>query len=168
MRLLHLRLAHFSRKKIRESIAAGARFGTHDLNDADKNDAEEHSCAGCLKGLSKAIPKQRNPERAKQKGDLVHADLKEKVDKAYSGHEHWVHFTDDKTGQTYLHLSHFRSFCCRCCCCCCAFVLVTYLLSLRLLACGVEKVRRGVEGEAEEGAWIEKKWRVNSDRPCRR
>ena len=51
------------------------------------------------------------------------------------------------------------SFCCRCCCCCCccAFVLVTCLLSLRLLACTVEKVRRGVEGEAEEGAWIAEK-----------
>ena len=30
-------------------------------------------------------------------GELIHIDLKEKVEKSYNGCQYWVHFTDDKT-----------------------------------------------------------------------
>ena len=98
MRILHLRLGHFSERKIHESIAAGAKFGPH-AEHAQMTD-KPHVCTGCLQGKAHKPHKQRHSERGLHPGDLIHCDLKEKVEKSDKGAEYWIHFTDDTTRYT--------------------------------------------------------------------
>ena len=96
MQLLHLRLGHFSERKIYDSILAGAKFGPEALT--AKPTKPKIPCAGCLKGKCRKPHKQRHGERAElEPGELIHIDLKEKVETSYNGCQYWVHFTDDKT-----------------------------------------------------------------------
>ena len=98
MRLLHLRLGHFSERKIHESIAAGAKFGPH-AEHAQMTD-KPHVCTGCLQGKAHKPHKHRHAERGLHPGDLIHCDLKEKVEKSDRGAQYWIHFTDDATRYT--------------------------------------------------------------------
>ena len=98
MRILHLRLGHFSERKIHESIAAGAKFGPHSEH-AQMTD-KPHVCTGCLQGKAHKPHKRRHAERGLNPGDLIHCDLKEKVEKSNKGAQYWIHFTDDATRYT--------------------------------------------------------------------
>ncbi|XRB11025.1 retrovirus-related Pol polyprotein from transposon [Pseudoscourfieldia marina] len=100
--LLHMRLCHYSIKKIKKSIERGAFFG----KSAKKMAAippPHHTCVGCLQGKAKRPTKQRNDQRANSCGDLVHTDIKGPLLTSHQGHRFFIHFTDDhgRHSQTY-------------------------------------------------------------------
>ena len=101
MRLLHLRLGHFSEQKIAESIKKGAKFGKEAINARPTDKAV--CCHGCQTGKATQPHKQRQPERGTRPGNLVHCDLKTDLTPSPQGHKHFIHFMDDATRFVYTY-----------------------------------------------------------------
>jgi len=99
LHLLHLRLAHFSERKIKTSIRYGAILGDENISYSQTDDTV--ACEGCLGGLAKRPTKKRNNGIAQTCGDLIHTDIKGPLPIASpEGHRYWIHFSDDSCGFT--------------------------------------------------------------------
>ena len=104
MRLLHIRMAHFSEDKIKDSIRQGAKLASPDIMErALRSTEKSHACTGCLKGKSKAPVKHRQANRPRLAGEVVHCDIKTDLPTSHNGAKHFIHFTCDKTRSTWTY-----------------------------------------------------------------
>lgn len=101
-RLAHLRFSHFSLKKLRASLNAGAKLG--DLLDGPPSADDDAECAGCLEGLSRMPSKERAPERSLEIGQVIHCDPQGPLTLSVTGHKYWTHFTDEASRYTTIYL----------------------------------------------------------------